>query len=97
MSIQKSKRTLLEEISDLMHREHYSLSTERTYCDWIRKFVKFHQMQTREALFVEQEKKLRIFSTIWQSKGMLRFQHKIKPLMPWYFSINECLNLRFKI
>ena len=39
-----------------MHREHYALSTERTYCDWIRKFVKFHQMQTREALFVEQEK-----------------------------------------
>ena len=63
-----------------MHREHYSLSTERTYCDWIRKFVKFHQMQTREALFVEQEKKLRISSTIWQSKGMLRLQHKIKPL-----------------
>jgi hypothetical protein len=28
---------------------------------------------------------------------MLRFQHKIKPLLPWYFSINECLNLRFKI
>ena len=56
MSIQKSKRTLLEEISDLMHREHYSLSTERTYCDWIRKFVKFHQMQAREALFVDQKK-----------------------------------------
>jgi len=56
-----------------MHREHYSLSTERTYCDWIRKFVKFHQMQTREALFVEQKKKLRFSSTIWQSKGMLRF------------------------
>ena len=44
-----------------MHREHYSLSTERTYCDWIRKFVKFHQMQTRKALFVEQEKKVEDF------------------------------------
>ena len=34
--------TLLEEISALMRREHHSLSTERTYCAWVRQFVKFH-------------------------------------------------------
>ena len=42
MSIQKSKMTLLDEISALMRREHYSLSTERTYCAWVRQFIKFH-------------------------------------------------------
>ena len=61
MSIQKSKITLLEEISALIRREHYSLSTERTYCAWVRQFVKFHHMQTREILFVEQEKKVEDF------------------------------------
>ena len=61
MSIQKSKITLLEEISTLIRREHYSLSTERTYCAWVRQFVKFHHMHTREILFVEQEKKVEDF------------------------------------
>ena len=61
MSKLKSKKTLLEEISALIRREHYSLSTERTYCAWVRQFVKFHHMQTREILFVEQEKKVEDF------------------------------------
>ena len=61
MSLQKSKITLLEEISALIRREHYSLSTERTYCAWVRQFVKFHHMQPREILFVEQEKKVEDF------------------------------------
>ncbi|MBT4661303.1 MAG: hypothetical protein HOC18_05325, partial [Candidatus Marinimicrobia bacterium] len=38
-----------------MRREHYSLSTERTYCNWVRQFIQFHKMLTREALFVEQK------------------------------------------
>ena len=61
MSKLKSKITLLEVISALIRREHYSLSTERTYCVWVRQFVKFHHMQTREILFVEQEKKVEDF------------------------------------
>ena len=61
MSKLKSKITLLEEISALIRREHYSFSTERTYCAWGRQFVKFHHMQTREILFVEQEKKVEDF------------------------------------
>jgi len=60
MSIQKSKITLLEEISTLIRREHYSLSTERTYCAWVRQFVKFHHMQTREIL---------LFLKIWLCKS----------------------------
>ena len=29
---------------------HYSIHTERSYCDWIRRYVKFHRMQQREDL-----------------------------------------------
>lgn len=40
MSSQKSP-ALLDEIRRIMHLGHYSLHTERTYCDWIKQFVKF--------------------------------------------------------
>ncbi len=63
MSTKKSGKTLLEETHDLMRHMHYSLSTERTYCEWIRKFVGFHQMQSRDALYADPEKKVENFLT----------------------------------
>ena len=63
MSTHQANQTLLAEISDLMKREHYSVNTERTYCDWIKQFVKFHCLQTRESLFVEAENKVEKFLT----------------------------------
>ena len=63
MSTHQANQTLLGEISDLMKREHYSVNTERTYCDWIKQFVKFHCLQARESLFVEAENKVEKFLT----------------------------------
>ena len=63
MSTHQANQTLLGEISDLMKREHYSVNTERTYCVWIKQFVKFHCLQTRESLFVEAENKVEKFLT----------------------------------
>ena len=54
----KSDKTLLSETRDLMRRMHYSIHTERAYCEWITRFVKFHKMQARDALFVEPERKV---------------------------------------
>jgi hypothetical protein len=56
MSTQNSGKNLLTETRDLMRRRHYSLPTERAYCDWIMRFVRFHPLRAREALFVEAEK-----------------------------------------
>ena len=44
-----------------MRREHYSLSTERTYCNWVRQFIQFHKILTKEALFVEQKQQVENF------------------------------------
>lgn len=63
MSTQKSGKKLLEETRDLMRRLHYSIHTERAYCDWIARFVRFHHLQAREALLVEAEKKVEDFLT----------------------------------
>jgi integron integrase len=43
-SVGKPKK-LLECVRDVMRLKHYSLRTERTYCDWIKRFIRFHGMR----------------------------------------------------
>ena len=38
MSTQKEGK-LLDEVCDFMRLHHFSIHTERTYCDWIKKYV----------------------------------------------------------
>ena len=49
MSNKKSGK-LLDEVSEVMRLHHYSIHTERTYCNWIKKFVLFHKMTSRDDL-----------------------------------------------
>ena len=53
---------LLDEMRDLMRRRHYSIHTERAYRDWIRRYVRFHNMQSRDGLR-HGEKKIEAFLT----------------------------------
>jgi integron integrase len=38
----KSSPKLLDQVRKLMRREHYSLRTEKTYLNWIKRFILFH-------------------------------------------------------
>jgi integron integrase len=40
----------MDEVREVMRRLHYSIHTERSYCDWIAQFVRFQKMQSREEL-----------------------------------------------
>jgi site-specific recombinase XerD len=48
--IPNPKARLLDQVVEVMRLRHYSLRTERSYGDWIRRYVKFHRMKTREEL-----------------------------------------------
>lgn len=61
MSIKKEKR-LLDEVRDVMRLKHYSIHTERSYCDWIKRFVAYHKMSSRQDL-KNGEKKIEQFLT----------------------------------
>ena len=61
MSMQKNRK-LLDEVRDYMRLHHYSIHTERTYCYWIKKFVQFHDMRSRNDLS-DGEKKIELFLT----------------------------------
>jgi len=36
--------TLLDDVRRVMRLKHYSLHTERSYCEWIKQFVKLHRL-----------------------------------------------------
>ncbi|WP_394707991.1 phage integrase N-terminal SAM-like domain-containing protein [uncultured Desulfosarcina sp.] len=39
-----NNRKRLDEVRDVIRLLHYSIHTERTHCEWIRKFVHFHKL-----------------------------------------------------
>ena len=61
MSSKKGKK-ILDEMSDIMRRRHYSIHTEKTYCDWVKRYIFFHKMKSRDDL-VNGERKVEEFLT----------------------------------
>lgn len=37
------KIKLMDQVRQVLRYHHYSLSTEKTYCDWISRYIKYHQ------------------------------------------------------
>ena len=44
------KLKLLDQVREVMRLKHYSIRTERCYCDWIRRYIHFHRMRSRDDL-----------------------------------------------
>ena len=53
---------LLDEVRQVLRLHHYSIHTERSYADWIVRFVHFHDMRCREDL-LPPEPKIEAFLT----------------------------------
>ncbi len=49
-------RKLLDEMRHVMRRKHYSLRTEKAYCDWVKRYVRYHGMRSRDDLGGAEEK-----------------------------------------
>ena len=47
---------LLDEVRTVLRLHYYSIHTERSYVDWIVRFVRFHDMRSRESLFPAEAK-----------------------------------------
>ncbi|MGA2788846.1 MAG: integron integrase [Verrucomicrobiota bacterium] len=59
--IPNPKLKLLDQVREVMRLKHYSLRTERTYSDWIRRYIHFHRLKSRAELMVEAEQKVELF------------------------------------
>ncbi len=63
MNNTSKKTSLLDEMRAKLRREGYAYSTENSYCDWVRRFVKFHAFESREAMLVDSAQKVESFLT----------------------------------
>jgi integron integrase len=59
--IPNPKLKLLDQVREVMRIKHYSIRTERCYCDWIRRYIHFHKMRLREELSQEPKAKMELF------------------------------------
>ena len=53
---------ILDEVRRYLRLHHYSIHTERSYVDWIVRFIRFHRMRSREEL-LPGEPKIEAFLT----------------------------------
>ena len=54
--IPNPKLKLLDQLREVARLKHYSLRTERSYADWVRRYVQFHRMKSREELLPAESK-----------------------------------------
>jgi len=62
MESQDQKPKLLDQVRRVMRLHHYSIHTERSYIDWIKRYVHFHKMASRADL-ADGERKIEAFLT----------------------------------
>ena len=60
MQSQDQKSKILDQVLNMMRLHHYSIHTERTYIDWIKRYIAFHRMKSRENL-ADGERKIEAF------------------------------------
>ncbi len=58
----------MDDVHSVMRLGHYSIHTERFYCDWIKRFVHFHDIKSRNDL-QDAESKIEQFLTHLAVKG----------------------------
>ena len=63
MNTTASKSLLLDEMRIILRREGYAFSTENSYCDWVKRFIKFNGFQDRDEMLLESSNKVEAFLT----------------------------------
>jgi integrase len=46
----------MDQVREVLRVKHYAIRTEQAHCDWVKRYVGFHQMRAREDLFPGAEK-----------------------------------------
>ncbi len=57
------KKSTIQQMREIMRRMNYAYKTESSYCDWVKRFIKLSQMQSRNELFENAEDKVEVFLT----------------------------------
>jgi hypothetical protein len=87
------KLKLLDQMREVMRLKHYSIRTERSYCDWVRRYVKFHEMRSRDGMFPA-EPKMKAFLSDLAVAGKVAVSTQNQAFNALLFLYREILHAR---
>ncbi len=93
--IPNPKLKLLDQVREVLRLKHYSIRTERCYCDWIRRYVKFHGMRSREELFPA-EPRIELFLSDLAVRGQVAASTQNQAFNALLFLYREVLHRPFE-
>ncbi len=92
--IPNPKLKLLDQVREVLRLRHYSIRTERSYCDWIRRYIKFHGMRLREEL-TPGEAKIELFLSDLAVNGKVAASTQNQAFNALLFLYREVLHQEF--
>jgi len=94
-----NKQKLMDHVQQVLRVKHYAFSTERTYCDWIRQYIKFHRMQDKAELAVQPEAKVEQFLSYLAMERNVAISTQNQAMNALVFLYKQVLNspLEYKV
>jgi len=92
MSTTKPKLLLLDAMRDILRRLHYSIHTERAYCDWVVRYIRFHHLQEKETLLINSKNKVEAFLTHLAVQGNVAASTQNQAFNALVFLYSKVLN-----
>ncbi|HWV99195.1 MAG TPA: phage integrase N-terminal SAM-like domain-containing protein [Candidatus Acidoferrum sp.] len=92
MESQGHSSKLLDQVRNVMRLHHYSIHTERSYADWIKRYIRFHHMRSREDL-ADGESKIEVFCTDLAVNGKVAASTQNQAFNALVFLYRQVLNI----
>ena len=89
------KLKLMDQVREVARLKHYSIRTERSYVDCIRRYIKFHRLRSREELFPS-EGKIELFLSDLAVNGEVAASTQNQAFNALLFLYREVLHQPFK-
>jgi site-specific recombinase XerD len=91
--IPNPKAKLLDQMREVLRVRHYSIRTERSYVDWVRRYVRFHQMSARDQL-IPAEPKIEAFLSNLAVKGNVAVSTQNQAFNALLFLYRDVLHMK---
>jgi integron integrase len=89
------KLKLMDQVREVLRLRHYSIRTERTYCDWIKRFIHFHHMKLRDELLENPDAKIEEFLSDLAVNGQVAASTQNQAFNGLLFLYREVLHRQF--
>jgi len=94
MEGQEQPPKLLDQVRHVLRLHHYSIHTERSYLDGIKRYVHFHHLRCREDL-VDGERKIEAFLTDLAVRGQVAASTQNQAMNALAVSVTSAILLRY--